>query len=111
MNKSKLSSLTASKTGLSEADANSAVDAFFDAILDALANGDTVSLVRFGTFLTRDRAARQGRNPRTGEPIQIAASRLPAFKAGKAFRNTVRKGPGGSVAEPVNDIETPLFMI
>ena len=90
MNKSELSSLLASQTGLSEADANSAVAACFDTVRDALANGETVSLPGFGRFSTRDRAARQGRNPRTGEPIEVGASKLPAFKAGKALRDAVR---------------------
>ena len=90
MNKSELSSRIASQTGLSGADANRAMNAFFDTVRDALANGDTVSLGGFGTFSTRDRAARQGRNPRTGDPIEIAASRLPAFKAAKALREATR---------------------
>ena len=90
MNKSELSSLIASHTGLSGVDADSAVAAFFDTVRDALANGETVSLPGFGRFSTRDRAARQGRNPRTGEPIEIGAPKLPAFKAGKALRDAVR---------------------
>ena len=90
MNKSELSSRIASQTGLSGASANSAINAIFEAVQNALANGETVSLAGFGTFLTRDRAARQGRHPRTGEPIEIAASRSPAFKPGKALRRVVR---------------------
>ena len=61
----------------------------FSAITDALANGETVTLTGFGTFTVRSREARQGRNPRTGESITIAASRIPAFKAGKALRDAV----------------------
>ena len=61
----------------------------FSAITDALANGETVTLTGFGTFTVRSREARQGRNPRTGESITIAASRVPAFKAGKALRDAV----------------------
>ena len=90
MNKSELSSRIASQGGLPRASANSAVDAFFDTVRDALANGERVTLAGFGTFSTRDRAARKGRNPRTGESMEIAASRSPAFKAGKALRDAVR---------------------
>ena len=89
MKKSDLTARVASEASLSKADADGAVNAMFSAISDALANGETVSIAGFGTFSTRARAARQGRNPRTGENIAIAASTVPAFKAGKAFRNAV----------------------
>ena len=89
MNKSDLVDAIADSAGLSKADAGRALDATVDAITDALKGGSTVSLVGFGTFTVRDRAARTGRNPRTGETIQIAASKNPAFKAGKALKDAV----------------------
>lgn len=89
MKKSDLTARVASEASLSKANADGAVNAMFSAISDALANGETVRIAGFGTFSTRARAARQGRNPRTGENIAIAASTVPAFKAGKAFRNAV----------------------
>ena len=67
-----------------------AVDGMFDAIEDALARGDSVALTGFGTFSVRSRPARAGRHPRTGESIEIAASKSPAFKAGKTLRDVVR---------------------
>ena len=89
MKKSDLAFRVACEAWLSKAVADSAVNAMFSAISDALANGETVSIAGFGTFLTRSRAARQGRNPRTGESIAIAASTVPSFKAGKALRDAV----------------------
>lgn len=89
MNKGELIESVASQTSLSKADAARAVDAIFDAIEGTLKVGNTVSLVGFGTFSVKDRAARQGRNPRTGETIQIKASRVPSFKAGKALKDAV----------------------
>lgn len=74
---------------LSKADAARAVDAMIDTITKALKKGDTVTLVGFGTFSVRKRAARQGRNPQTGDAIKIKASRNPAFKAGKALKDAV----------------------
>jgi DNA-binding protein HU-beta len=89
MNKSDLVDAIADSAGLSKADAGRALDAVVDTVTDALKAGDSVSLVGFGTFSVRDRAARTGRNPRTGETIQIAASKNPAFKAGKALKDAV----------------------
>lgn len=89
MNKSDLVDAIADSAGLSKADAARALDAVVDTVTDALKAGDSVSLVGFGTFSVRDRAARTGRNPRTGETIQIAASKNPAFKAGKALKDAV----------------------
>jgi DNA-binding protein HU-beta len=89
MNKSDLVDSVADSAGLSKADAGRAVDAFVDTVTSTLQSGQSVSLVGFGTFAVRDRAARTGRNPRTGETIQIAASKNPAFKAGKALKDAV----------------------
>lgn len=89
MTKSELSTQVAAQASLTRASADAAVNAVFSAITDALANGETVTLTGFGTFTVRSREARQGRNPRTGESITIAASRVPAFKAGKALRDAV----------------------
>ncbi len=89
MNKAELIDAVASSTDLSKADATRAVDAVIDNITDTLRGGDSVTLVGFGTFEVRSRAARTGRNPQTGETIQIKASRAPAFKAGKAFKDAV----------------------
>ena len=89
MNKQELIEIVAENVDLSKAAAGRAVDSILDAITKALSNGDQVTLVGFGTFLVRDRAARTGRNPKTGEPIQIAAAKNPAFKAGKALKDAV----------------------
>lgn len=89
MNKNDLVEAVASDANLSKADAGRAVDAVVSAITGALKRADTVSVLGFGTFTVRDRAARTGRNPRTGEEIKIAASRNPAFKAGKALKDAV----------------------
>jgi DNA-binding protein HU-beta len=89
MNKSDLVDAIAESAGLSKADAGRALDAFVDTVTSAMKGGDSISLVGFGTFSVRDRAARAGRNPRTGETIQIAASKNPAFKAGKALKDAV----------------------
>ena len=89
MNKSDLVDAIADSARLSKADAGRALDALVDTVTGALKNGDAVSLVGFGTFSVRDRAARTGRNPRTGETIQIKASKNPAFKAGKALKDAV----------------------
>ncbi|NLG87330.1 MAG: HU family DNA-binding protein [Firmicutes bacterium] len=91
MNKTDLVSAVAEKAGLTKKDAEKAVGALFDVITEALASGDKVQIVGFGTFEVRDRAARKGRNPQTGEVIDIAAAKLPAFKAGKALRAAVDK--------------------
>ena len=89
MTKSELSTQVAAQASLTKASADAAVNAVFSAITEALAKGEAVTLTGFGTFSTRKREARQGRNPRTGESITIAASNVPAFKAGKALRDAV----------------------
>ncbi len=89
MNKAELIDAVADSASLTKTDAGDAVDAVFDTIGKALAGGDTVSLVGFGTFSVSDRAARTGRNPRTGETINIAATRVPKFKAGKGLKDAV----------------------
>lgn len=89
MNKGDLIEVVADEAGLSKADATRAVDAVIAAISKALQNDQQVSLVGFGTFAVKKRAARQGRNPRTGETIQIDASKIPGFKAGKALKDAV----------------------
>ena len=89
MNKAELIDAVAANTGQSKSDASAAVEAVFESIRNAMKSGDTVSLVGFGSFSVSDRAARTGRNPRTGEEIQIAASRAPKFKAGKQLKDAV----------------------
>ena len=89
MNKHELIEAVSERTGLAKSDAARAVEAVLGTITDVLRRGDSIGLPGFGTFETRDRAARQGRNPRTGEVIAIAASRTPAFKAGKALKDAV----------------------
>ena len=91
MNKTELFAAVAEKAALSKKDAEKAVSAVVDTITAALADGDKVQLVGFGTFEVRERAARTGKNPRTGAAIKIEASKVPAFKAGQAFKNTVNK--------------------
>lgn len=89
MNKSDLVAAIAEASGLTKADAGRALDATTGAISGALASGDSVAITGFGSFVVRDRAARTGRNPQTGATIQIAASKVPAFKAGKALKEAV----------------------
>jgi DNA-binding protein HU-beta len=89
MNKAELIDAVAADANLSKADAGRAVDAVVDSITSALGKGQQVSVVGFGTFSVKHRAARSGRNPRTGETIQIAASNVPGFKAGKALKDAV----------------------
>jgi DNA-binding protein HU-beta len=89
MNKGELVDAVAGAADLSRADATKAVDGVLDAITGALAGGGSVSLVGFGTFSVKARAARMGRNPRTGEAIQISASNVPGFKAGKGLKDAV----------------------
>lgn len=89
MTKSDLISVVAGKTGISKKDSDKAVTAVFEAITEALKEGDKVALVGFGTFDVKHREERQGINPRTKEAITIAASKLPAFKAGKALKDAV----------------------
>lgn len=89
MNKTELISSVAEKSELTKKDAEKAVNAIFASIQEALAKGEKVQLVGFGTFEVRERKARTGRNPQTGEEIQIAAAKVPAFKAGKALKDAV----------------------
>ncbi len=89
MNKTDLIDAIASAADLSKADAGRALDAVVDSITDSLKKGDPVSLVGFGTFQVKHRAAREGRNPQTGATIQIKASNVPSFKAGKALKDAV----------------------
>ena len=89
MNKAELVEAVAAAANLSKADAGRAVDAVVSGIASSLQGGEQVSIVGFGTFSVKRRAARSGRNPRTGEAIQIQASNVPAFKAGKALRDAV----------------------
>lgn len=91
MKKSELAAHIATQTSLSRAQAARTVDAVFSTIGEALAGGENVVIPGFGTFTTKMRAARTGRNPSTGEAIAIAASKAPAFKAGKALRDAVRE--------------------
>ena len=92
MNKSDLVDAVAWRADMSKAEAGRAVDAVLGSVGDALGNGDSVSLVGFGTFSVRHRAARMGRNPQTGATMQIAASKVPGFKAGKALKDKVKHG-------------------
>jgi DNA-binding protein HU-beta len=89
VNKNELVAAVADGADLSKADAGKAVDSVFDAVSDALKGGDEVRIVGFGTFSVASRAASTGRNPRTGEAIQIKASKQPKFKAGKGLKDAV----------------------
>lgn len=91
MNKSELVAAVAEKAGLSKKDSEKAITAAFDVITASLEAGEKVQLVGFGVFDVKERAARVGRNPRTKETIEIAASRTPIFKAGKALKDAVDK--------------------
>ena len=91
MNKAELIAAVAEKTGLSKKDTEAVVSASLEVITESLAQGEKVQLVGFGSFETKSRAARIGRNPRTKEEIKIPASKLPVFKAGKALKDTVSK--------------------
>ena len=90
MTKQDLIDLLANKVGLTKADADRAVSAVVDGISDALAKGEKVTITGFGTFEVRQRAARMGRNPQTGAPLHIAATKTPAFKAGKGLKDAVK---------------------
>ena len=90
MNKSELSARVAEAASLSRTEADSALTAMCSTIAEVPAEGESVAIAGFGTFSTRRRAARQGRNPRTGESIPIPASNVPAFKAAKALRDAVK---------------------
>ena len=89
MNKSELIARIAEQAGINKTQATAALQAVETGVVDTLANGGKVELKGFGTFSIKERAERTGRNPQTGEPIQIAASKTPTFKAGKAFKDAV----------------------
>ncbi len=89
VNKSELIDAIAASADISKADAGRALDSTLEAVTGALKKGDSVSLVGFGTFAVKERAAREGRNPQTGQTIQIAAAKVPGFKAGKALKDAV----------------------
>lgn len=90
MNKSEVISEVAAKAGVSKADATSIINTYQNVIIEALSKGVSVSMIGFGAFEVKERAARTGRNPRTGEPLEIAASKSPVFKAGKVFKEAVK---------------------
>ncbi|MCE8001932.1 nucleoid-associated protein HU-beta [Billgrantia ethanolica] len=89
MNKSELIEAIAASADIPKAAASRALDAMVDTVTESLKKGDSVSLVGFGTFSVKERAARTGRNPQTGQPIQISAAKVPSFKAGKALKDSV----------------------
>jgi DNA-binding protein HU-beta len=89
MNKAELIEAMADAADISKAAAGRALDGMVDAITEAMKKGDTLSLIGFGTFSVKERAAREGRNPQTGETIKIKASKIPSFKAGKALKDAV----------------------
>jgi len=89
MNKSELVNAIAEESGLTKADAGRALDATLSSVTNALKGGDSISLIGFGTFAVKERSARTGRNPQTGETIQIKASKIPSFKAGKTLKDSV----------------------
>lgn len=90
MNKTELIQAVAERTQLTKKDAGAAVNAVLDVITESLAEGEPVQLIGFGNFEVRERAARKGRNPQTGEEIEIAATKTPAFKAGKQLKDAVK---------------------
>ena len=90
MNKNEFVAAIAEKSGLTKKDAEAALTAYTEVVTDALKAGDSVQLIGFGTFEVRERAARQGRNPHTGETIEIAAAKVPAFKPGKALKDAIQ---------------------
>jgi DNA-binding protein HU-beta len=89
VNKTELVSKVAEVTGVTKKDTEKVISGFIDVVQDALSQGDTVAILGFGTFLARERAAREGRNPRTGEPIQIPAAKVPVFRPGRTLRESV----------------------
>lgn len=91
MNKTELVATVAEKSGMTKADAARAIDATLETITETMASGDQVALIGFGTFKTATRAARSGRNPKTGEVMQIAEATVPRFAAGKSLKDAVNK--------------------
>lgn len=91
MNKSELINAIAEKSGLTKKDSEKALNAFVETVQETLTKGDKVQLIGFGTFEVRERSARKGRNPQTGEEIMIPAAKVPAFKPGKALKDSVNK--------------------
>ncbi|MCG9890314.1 MAG: HU family DNA-binding protein [Thermosynechococcaceae cyanobacterium MS004] len=94
MNKGELVDAIAEKANVTKKDADAILNATLDLIVESVASGQKVSLVGFGTFEKRDRAAREGRNPKTGETLSIAATTVPAFSAGKSFKEAVASSKG-----------------
>jgi DNA-binding protein HU-beta len=101
MNKSELVDAVAAKVPVSKKDTDAVISALVESVIEAVSSGDKVTLVGFGTFEARDRQAREGRNPQTGEKMTIPATRVPAFSAGKLFKDKV------APAEPAEKPETP----
>jgi DNA-binding protein HU-beta len=91
LNKSELINAIAEKSGLTKKDSEKALNAFVEAVEESLTKGNKVQLIGFGTFEVRERSARKGRNPQTGEEIMIPAAKVPAFKPGKALKESVNK--------------------
>lgn len=91
MNKTELVASMAQRSGLTKKDSEKALNSFFESVEQALVEGDRVQLIGFGTFEVKERAARKGRNPQTGEEIDIPASKAPGFKAGKSLKDAVNK--------------------
>ena len=89
-NKADLIDGVAAKSGLTKKDATAAVEALFDVVTETLAEGERVQVIGFGSFEVRERAARKGRNPQTGDEIEIPATKVPAFKAGKGLKDAVK---------------------
>lgn len=90
MNKNRLIAIIAEKSGLTKKDAEAALNAYTDAVTEALRDGDSVQMIGFGTFEVKERAARKGHNPRTGEVVEIADCKVPSFKAGKALKDAIQ---------------------
>ncbi len=89
MNKTELIGEVAKKAGLTKKDTEKVINSFIDVVQESLSGGDTVAILGFGTFVARERPAREGRNPRTGEPIQIPAAKVPVFRPGRGLRDAV----------------------
>ena len=94
MNKQELVAKLAEKSGMTKASANDAINGFTEVVKEALTAGDSIQLIGFGTFAVKERAAREARNPRTGEKVKIAASKSPVFKPGKALKDAVNVKKG-----------------